>query len=42
MAPGTLDDGIKTSLYLINEVPFGRNDNYHGRYFNNECKVDEY
>ena len=36
-APGEVIDGIKTSKYLIDEIPFGRNPDLHGKYFNDKC-----
>lgn len=41
-APGSIEDGVVTSKYLIDEVPFGRNSEFHGKYFNDKCKVEEF
>lgn len=41
-ATGKLDDGVVTSLHLIDKVPFGRDPNLHGRYFNQFAKLDEF
>lgn len=41
-APGTLDEGVVTSTYLVDTLPFKRDDKYHGKYFNNFAKVEDY
>lgn len=41
-APGTLDEGIVTSTYLIETLPFKRDEKYHGKYFNDKATVEDY
>ncbi|CAD8122155.1 unnamed protein product [Paramecium sonneborni] len=41
-APGNLDDGVVTSQFLINNLPFQRNDKYHAKYFNDKAKVEDF
>ncbi|CAD8204375.1 unnamed protein product [Paramecium octaurelia] len=41
-APGSLDDGVVTSQYLINDLPFQREERYHGKYFNDKAQVEDF
>lgn len=37
-----MDDGVVTSTFLIDTLPFGRDEQYHGKYFNDLAKVEDY
>ncbi|CAK78304.1 unnamed protein product (macronuclear) [Paramecium tetraurelia] len=41
-APGEVKDGIFTSRYLIEELPYGRNPQYHAKYFNDKAQIEDY
>ncbi|CAD8109859.1 unnamed protein product [Paramecium primaurelia] len=41
-APGSLDDGVVTSQFLINNLPFQRDEKYHGKYFNDKAQVEDF
>ncbi|CAK61271.1 unnamed protein product (macronuclear) [Paramecium tetraurelia] len=41
-APGTLDEGVVTSQFLIKDLPFKRDEKYHGKYINDKAQVEDY